>query len=155
MDFDSIEKFHTSYRVDGKMVSPEEYLFRKERGDGKSFVEPWDGIGYHIVIEEIKGHVRALIGRMPNTRGAHCRELEMNTIGIGICCVGDFDLAPPSDEILAKALDVCRYFSEILTIPKHRVIGHHEAQILDPKLRRALKTCPGEKFDMAMFRASI
>lgn len=155
VDFAAMRNYHMSYRIDGKTVSKLEYDHRREINDGRLFEEPWSDIGYHVVIERVGLNVEAIFGRMPNTQGAHCRELRMNMVGIGICCVGNFDESAPPDDLWKKALQVVRYFSQTLAIPKDRVLGHGEAQMLDPAVRRAIKSCPGKYFDMVKFRGSL
>lgn len=155
VDFQAIRRYHMSYRINGTIVGRDEFLSRRTSGEVGSFEEPWSDIGYHVVIERVGSNVEAIIGRMPNSRGAHCRELRMNMVGIGLCVVGNFDDAPPPDDSWNKALEVARYFSQTLAIAKSRIIGHGEAQLMDPSGARPIKTCPGKMFDMVKFRASI
>ncbi len=118
-------------------------------------VKGWSNIGYQVGIELINGVYEVLLGRMPDQVGAHCRESHMNALSIGICLVGDFDLEPPPDLMLKKLYEVCRYFMVTYNIPADRVIGHREAQIMDPAVGRALKSCPGNHFPLVEFRRQL
>ena len=105
----------------------------------------WRDIGYHIIIENQRGMVNAILGRMLNEIGAHCRG--MNTKSIGVCMVGNFDLAPPSTEMWNKCLRVCRSLMEIYNIPKENVQGHREYA--------SYKSCPGNLFSLDQFRKDL
>jgi len=140
---------HHSLTKDGSVVDYEAIRRYHMETNG------WKEIGYHVILEQVGGNVLAIMGRLPNEIGAHCREMHMNVYGIGICLVGNFDAAPPSDSIWKKAQQVVRYFQSLYQIPSHCVVGHREAQIMDPTVGRALKTCPGLLFDMNQFRAGL
>jgi len=105
----------------------------------------WADIGYHIIIENQRGMVNAILGRMLDEIGAHC--LGMNTKSIGICMVGNFDVDPPPGEIWNKCLRVCRSFMKIYNIPKENVQGHREYA--------SYKSCPGDLFDLDKFRRNL
>ncbi len=156
-DWPGIRRYHMSYRIDGVMMARDTYMKRKEGGLGKRFEEPWHDIGYHAGLEVFEDgkQVEVLFGRMPDRIGAHCRELGMNQRGIGICVVGDFDVAPPPEPVFQKLIQVCAYFMRAYNIPPANVIGHGEAQVLDPAVGRALKTCPGINFDMKRLRLEL
>lgn len=115
----------------------------------------WRDIGYHLGIEQIGSGVEVLLGRMPDQVGAHCRESHMNAMGIGICCIGNFDVAPPPPGILNKLVDVCAWLMVTYRISHRHVIGHGEAQVMDRAVGRALKTCPGKLFDMNALRRRL
>jgi len=104
----------------------------------------WADIGYHFGIEQIGEEYEILMGRMPDQHGAHCKQHNMNTQSIGICCVGNFDDTPPVYEQWMKCLMLCRYIMQIYNIPASNVFGHREFA--------DYKTCPGTKWDMNRFR---
>lgn len=58
-DWDGIVKFHTSYRVDYRTVSPEEFDRLKAAGQGRVFQKPWRAVGYHGGTEWVDGQVVA------------------------------------------------------------------------------------------------
>jgi hypothetical protein len=107
----------------------------------------WRGIGYHYGIEDVDGGQEILLGRFEHEDGAHCPQSGMNRVGIGICCVGNFDFGPPHPDQWAKCLDLVRHLMRRLNIPKERVQGHNE---YNPG-----KSCPGKQFDMSKFRAEL
>jgi hypothetical protein len=60
----------------------------------------WNDIGYHAGIERVSGVLTTQKGRDDLVIGAHCKEIGMNSISIGICVVGNFDISPPDKETL-------------------------------------------------------
>jgi len=155
VDFGAMERYHMSHRIDGRAVSLGEYERRRENGNGIVFEEPWNAIGYHVVIERIHGKTCVLMGRMPDQRGAHCRESGMNVMGIGICFVGNFDVEPVPPDMWHKGLEITRYFMRVYGFGPAHVLGHGEAQKQDDRVGRAMKTCPGLLFDTDKFRAAL
>ncbi len=79
--------------------------------------------------------------------GAHCREQGMNRRGIGVCVVGNFDVAPPSEALLEKAADSVAWLCRMYRIPLENIHGHREFA--------TYKSCPGKKFDMDYFRERV
>ena len=104
----------------------------------------WRDIGYHVIIEDQRGEVNALFGRMLNESGAHTKQRGMNNRSIGICMVGNFDIAEPSPQIWNLALRLCRSFMDIYGIANEKVQGHREYA--------SYKSCPGNLFDLGKFR---
>ena len=107
-------------------------------------VNGWRDIGYHFGIELIDstGNYEILLGRFPNERGAHC--IPRNHDSIGICLIGNFDLAPPEKEQWDKAVSLCDWLCETYHI--ERILGHGEADD---------RSCPGRYFDMDKFRLDM
>jgi len=110
-------------------------------------VRGWASIGYHFGIELLRDQYEILLGRSLLMDGAHCKEKGLNRNGIGICLVGDFDIAPPPEEQLELALKLCEWLCVEFEIPPSRVIGHREAA--------PWKTCPGLKFPLEEFRTRL
>jgi N-acetyl-anhydromuramyl-L-alanine amidase AmpD len=79
--------------------------------------------------------------------GAHCQQQGMNRKGIGVCIVGNFDKAPPPEDIFEKSADFVSWLCRMYRIPVDNVRGHNEFA--------SYKTCPGEKFDMVFFRERV
>ena len=100
----------------------------------------WRDIGYHYGIELVGDSYEVLVGRPENIAGAHCKGL--NALSIGICFVGNFDLAAPSDEMMIRATEV---FYPIL---RRLVIVPED---IHPHSAYAPKSCPGTQFPMARF----
>lgn len=108
----------------------------------------WSDIGYHAGIEDIYGSYEVLIGRPLTRPGAHCTHKHMNTRGIGICFVGNYDvIKPPMQMILIAMNRIIIPLCKIYGIPWNHIIGHREAG--------APKTCPGALFDCDVVRELI
>ncbi len=107
----------------------------------------WRDVGYHYGIEEVNGEYEILTGRLLNETGAHCRQGGMNQRSVGICLVGNFDLAPPSDEQWSLTIRLVQSLREILRIPWNEVYGHNEFA--------SYKSCPGKLFSMRDFRDEL
>jgi len=129
---------HHSLTSDGKVVNYNAiHRYHTE-------IKNWTDIGYHIIIENQRGMVNAILGRMLNEAGAHC--IGMNWKSIGICMVGNFDETNPPWAILDKCRRVCRSLMQIYNIPKENVHGHREY---------ATKSCPGTLFDLDAFKDDL
>ena len=118
MSADEIRKFHTDPPPAG-------------RG--------WADIGYHRVVELIEGFYVAIIGRPETKDGAHAPG--HNITALGVCLVGDFDLAPPAPAMLKFAARyVIAPWVEIYRMDfPGCVLLHKEAT--------AGRGCPGALFD--------
>lgn len=115
----------------------------------------WRDIGYHFGVERVGSGYSVLLGRMPDEDGAHCKEAKMNSRGIGVCLVGNFDIAAPPAGQWEKALKLCYWLVRAYSIPYQHVIGHREGQAMGGLLPGARKSCPGTKFDMDRFRGDL
>lgn len=145
-DFESMKKYHMSYRHEGKTISHQEA--NKLVASGQKVTRPWRTIGYHLVVEEVKGNVEVIQGRNFNEEGAHA--LGFNDKSIGICIVGNYDKEPPTETKIFKGASLCRNLMREFNIPVDQVIGHRETFA---KLNKSVqKTCPGSAFDMDLFR---
>lgn len=94
----------------------------------------WSDIGYHAGVERINGVLTSLTGRPLNMTGGHC--LGHNDT-IGICIVGNFDLAPPDDEMLRYAAALAAGYLRMFELPIDTLHRHHDY---------AEKSCPGTQF---------
>lgn len=112
----------------------------------------WRDIGYHYGIEAVKGDYEILVGRFENEIGAHT--YGWNYRSIGICFVGNYDIEEPKIKMLSKGIELVRYLMDVYNIPKHKVIGHREAEVKlkNGSIRSPNKTCPGNYFNMIKFR---
>lgn len=117
----------------------------------------WDDIGYHYGVELVNDKYEILMGRMPNEKGAHTKELNMNSVGIGICCVGNFDLGPPPQEQMDKLIELVRWLQSDFHITKSHVLGHREVGALVgfDWTKGNYKSCPGKRFDMNKLRSYL
>ncbi len=108
-------------------------------------VRGWADIGYHVGVELVGDRYEALIGRPPNLTGAHCAGQNLDSLGI--CMVGNFDLAPPPEAQLELAVRLVRGLLEILRLPKYAVRRHSD--------HAPGKSCPGRRFPWKEFLERI
>ena len=149
LDWPGIRKYHTSYRIDYHIVSEDDYHVRVAANDGDVFETPWSDIGYHFGVEDVYGELEVLFGRPLTRGGAHCTHRNMNSKGIGICCIGNFDAETPSDTL--KHILVHRLILPICylcQIPWNRIVGHRE-------VAKDGRTCPGNNWDLDELRDTI
>lgn len=95
----------------------------------------WSDIGYHYLVERVDGVVQVIEGRPMEFRGAHCPAL--NATHIGVCIVGNYDLAPPDDEMLGVLQGLCDRLMHTYKIPLRGIVYHCD---------HSHKTCPGSQF---------
>jgi N-acetylmuramoyl-L-alanine amidase-like protein len=152
-----IIRYHTSYRIDGDIVTKEVFEKRQLAKDGKSFEKPWSDVGYHGGVERANGGDLVWRQGRPWTKaGAHAGHPGNNMFNdkyLGLCCVGNFDLSAPDPETWEFCLKATRDIMKTFGIPKDKVLGHRETYGmvgLPPA-----KTCPGSKWDMNAFRAAL
>lgn len=111
----------------------------------------WHDIGYHFGIEKIGKNYAYRVGRPLSDDGAHT--IDFNKTGVGICIVGNFDLAEPNWDQWMMTIHLIKRIMQVFDIPKDNVLGHRETF----RLRGVPveKTCPGSKFSMDKFRADL
>lgn len=115
-------------------------------------VKGWRDIGYHFGIEWVEdekgGRYEIYKGRPLSMDGAHTKQQSMNKLGVGVCCVGDYDKRKPPEEMLIYLIDnLILDLMEMFDIPEERIRGHH--------YYASHKSCPGELFDMDSFRELV
>jgi hypothetical protein len=117
----------------------------------------WNDIGYHVGVELVNDGYEVMLGRMLDQEGAHCKEMGMNTNGIGVCLVGNYDDILPSEGGLAKLREVVRWLMSTYDIPSRNVLGHREIGLRAGYdwTKNQYKSCPGELFSMEQFRESL
>ena len=105
----------------------------------------WRDIGYHYGIERTgTDDYNIFAGRMMNEPGAHCKEMGMNRISLGICFVGNYDDENVPVEMWHLGIRLVKSLMDIFKIPAKHVKGHREFA--------GYKSCPGVNFDMGEFR---
>lgn len=153
---DSIIKYHTSWRVDAVTVSKEEWDDRKKKGLGKKFDPPWSDVGYHFLIEMVGSEAVFHFGRSLSKVGAHAGHPKSNSFNenyIGLCVLGNYDIAAPSPEIFQYTLMAVRKLMSIFHFTCDRVIGHREVYMeLGVPIE---KMCPGQFWSMERFRQEL
>jgi hypothetical protein len=159
-NWSAIRKYHMSYRVDGRIVDEATFNNMKMMGQGKKFEPAWRDIAYHAGQEYDNGVVVFRMGRSWSMVGAHAGVVSegkaynfYNENYLGYCIVGDWDKATPPLNAWEFALKAIREIMGRFNIVRENVIGHREVygKIGIPKQ----KSCPGEKFSMELFRASL
>lgn len=104
----------------------------------------WQDIGYHSVVELVGSRAITIPGRPVTIEGAHCPG--QNRIALGLCVVGNFDLAPPSHALLAEAADTIAGWCVRYSIPVHEIRPHREFRSTH---------CPGALFPINDLRARV
>ena len=107
----------------------------------------WRDIGYHFGIEAVGNDYQIFMGRMMNEPGAHCKEMGMNRISLGICFVGNYDNENPPHDMWLTGLRLVASLMDVFKIPKKNIYGHNELA--------TYKSCPGVGFDVDRFRSEI
>ena len=103
-------------------------------------------VGYHAGCELVGESYEVFFGRPLNWHGAHTKG-PTNRTHLGFLFVGDYDLAPPPEEMLMVAAErVLLPWMQAFDIPLRHIEPHRDY---------ADKTCPGRKFDMLHLRAII
>ena len=105
----------------------------------------WDELGYHFVIgngtSSGDGQVEVGSRWVSQKHGAHCKVAghpEYNDVGVGICLVGDFSQARPTEAQMRSLAALVRFLMDRYKIPKSRIYGHGQLKATD---------CPGRYFD--------
>lgn len=103
----------------------------------------WVDVGYHAGVELVGARYEILLGRMLDEVGAHCKEGGMNRTSIGVCMVGNFDLAPPPAGQMDLLVKFTRSLISIFSIPIGNVRRHSDFA--------NYKSCPGKLFPWAEY----
>ncbi len=101
----------------------------------------WSDIGYHMGVEMVKSgdelYYEALMGRMWDKQGAHCRGENHNSLAI--CLIGNFDYHKPPDAQLIAGAKIISLWMKLYNIKIDDIYGHRDF---------STKTCPGKLFDL-------
>ncbi|MFP6691628.1 MAG: peptidoglycan recognition family protein [Pirellulales bacterium] len=128
---------HHSATVGGNVAA----IDAAHRNRKDQFSGAWLGIGYHFVIGNGNGmpdgQVEATFRWDEQAPGAHTSSPRYNLDGIGICLVGDFELAPPTVRQISSTEQLCQWLFERFAILKKNVVRHHDV---------AATRCPGRLF---------
>jgi N-acetyl-anhydromuramyl-L-alanine amidase AmpD len=150
-NWDSIKKYHMSYRYKGETVAQERFKELQDAGMKDGLETPWKDIGYNFGVELVDGKLMILEGRAIGEVGAHAHGFNANSIGI--CMVGNYDIDPPCDDRMFTLASLCRDLQREFQIRRENVIGHRDTyRLLNTPV---LKTCPGSKFDLDALRARL
>lgn len=120
-------------------------------------VNGWSDIGYHYGIERVGNSLILQVGRPESQPGAHTKEMHMNSKSLGLCVVGNFDLAPPGLEVLRFLAEIVKRKIAEYGIPVQSVLGHREVGAMAgfDWRKGQYKSCPGKYFPMDTLRAML
>jgi len=105
----------------------------------------WREVGYHYGVELVGDHYEVLLGRSELDPASACPQDEMNARALHICCVGNFDQAPPPSAMLDALMQLVILPAMVeYGLPPERIVGHCD---VNPN-----KTCPGTQFDLGVVR---
>ncbi len=115
----------------------------------------WDGLGYHFVIgngtQSGDGEIEVGFRWRDQLKGAHARaapgdDNRWNLHSIGICLVGDFTTAPPSQRQMDALVRLVRALMAEYHIPARDVVPHSFVHATE---------CPGARFPWSGFMSRI
>lgn len=132
---------HHSLTADGQTVSWNAIRWYHTHTMG------WNDVGYHAGLELIGSRYEILMGRMMDDIGAHCKEGGMNRTSLGICVVGNFDLAPVPSAQMDLLIKFVRSLMFVFRIPFDNVKRHSDFA--------GYKSCPGTKFQWSEFKGRL
>lgn len=112
--------------------------------------KPWLGIGYHFVVGNGQkmgdGEVQATFRWHKQLPGAHAGNRDHNDNGIGICLIGNFDQAPPTDRQVAAVRGLVKALAERYAISRDGLVRHSDVQAT---------LCPGKLFPWEPVRCEL
>ena len=113
----------------------------------------WDSIGYHFVIDNGKsgkpdGFIEITPRWLKQQNGAHCKASDMNSVGIGICLVGNFNQDAVTQAQMASLGYLVNELRQYYKIPKNNVLGHRQVP-------GSQTDCPGQKFPWDRFKQQL
>jgi N-acetylmuramoyl-L-alanine amidase len=111
------------------------------------------GLGYHFVIDngssgKSDGYIEVSPRWIKQQDGAHCKASGMNSMGIGICLVGDFTGEYVSSKQLSSLVYLVNLLRKYYHIPLRNIMGHGQ-------VRGARTECPGKKFPWNRFFSQL
>lgn len=116
-------------------------------------VKHWDELGYHFVIgngtNSGDGEIEVGPRWIKQKHGAHCKTPGnyYNRHGIGICLVGDYRRAPPSDAQMASLTRLVLFLMRQCGIAAENIVTHGGVA--------GGTICPGPKFPMDTLRRTL
>lgn len=133
---------HHSATTQGSVES----IDRNHKARRDSNGNPWLGIGYHFVIGNGEGmpdgEVAATFRWLEQLPGAHAGSKLYNDFGIGVCLIGNFENAPPSEKQTAALKTLIKQLTQRCEIRPTDVIAHGD-------IRQT--ACPGKLFPRNQF----
>ncbi len=116
----------------------------------------WSGIGYDFVIGngrgDTDGSVEITYRWQQQITGAHCggtKDNWANRDAVGICLVGNFNEAGPSQYQMNSLSELIRFLQQRYNIPADQIYGHRDTPDARPT------DCPGKKFPMYRLKSML
>ncbi|MGC8720693.1 MAG: N-acetylmuramoyl-L-alanine amidase [Thermodesulforhabdaceae bacterium] len=112
-----------------------------------------NGLGYHFLIDngtlgKGDGQIEVSPRWIKQEDGAHCKAGGMNSAGIGVALVGNFNETTPSQAQLNSLVELLRALMSYYRIPPSNVMGHRDVP-------GANTDCPGRLFPWATVRLAL
>ncbi len=109
----------------------------------------WQGLGYDFLIDngtlgKGDGQIEVSPRWIKQQSGAHCQADGMNTKGIGIALVGNFNVERPTPAQMDSLVYLCATLRQYYRIPVSYVVGHRDVP-------GAKTDCPGKNFPWQAF----
>jgi N-acetylmuramoyl-L-alanine amidase len=113
----------------------------------------WKGLGYHFLIDngtlgKGDGQIEVSPRWIKQQPGAHCQAGGMNSQGIGIALVGNFNLERPTAAQMEALAYLVKTLRQHYRIPASRVIAHRD-------VAGAKTDCPGRNFPWHTFARQL
>ena len=145
-DWKTIVLHHSA--TEGGSVASIDAVHRQQKDSAGN---PWLGIGYHFVVGNGQGtrgqgtggqsmgdgEVQPTFRWQQQLAGAHAGRRDQNEHGIGICLIGNFEQAAPTDKQLASLAALLKTLSSRYAISPARVLRHQDVHAT---------LCPGRLF---------
>jgi len=113
----------------------------------------WHGLGYHFLIDngtlsKCDGQIEVAPRWIKQQEGAHCKAGGMNTKGIGIALVGNFNETLPTTKQMESLAYLLRTLMQHYSIAPAQVMGHRDVE-------GANTDCPGKRFPWSNLRQCL
>jgi len=113
----------------------------------------WQGLGYHFLVDngtlgKGDGQIEVSPRWIKQQCGAHCQAGGMNTRGIGIALVGNFNYERPTPAQIEALTYLVTLLRQYYQIPLSNVIGHRD-------IGSAKTDCPGRNFPWRSFTQQL
>lgn len=112
-----------------------------------------NGLGYHFIIDngtlgKGDGQIEVSPRWIKQEDGAHCKAGGMNSVGIGVALVGNFNEKVPTQAQLNSLIVLLKSLMEYYHIPPTNVMGHRDVP-------GANTDCPGRLFPWTTVRLAL
>jgi len=113
----------------------------------------WYGLGYHFLIDngtlgKGDGQIEQSPRWIKQMKGAHCKVGGMNSKGIGIALVGNFNEDLPTPKQMESLAYLLKVLCDRYQIPTGNIVGHRDVD-------GACTDCPGKRFPWSSLRQCL